>query len=79
LRIRQTANFATTDPLGFKLRDDGPLSARKLKVLEIAAITGGSVVVTAAGVAVGYLVYRKCQKDLNSDDCVNLVFISNEQ
>jgi hypothetical protein len=43
--LRPSADLATTDMHISKLSDDGPLSARKLKVWEIAAITGGSVVV----------------------------------
>jgi hypothetical protein len=57
LRTKQIEGLATTDMHISKLSDDGPLSARKLKVWEIAAITGGSVVVMAAGAMVGYLCY----------------------
>jgi hypothetical protein len=44
----------------------------------MAAITGGSVVV-AAGVAIGYLVFKGCRGHGSSSDGVRLVFIPSEQ
>jgi hypothetical protein len=77
--LRPSAGLAITDMRISKLRDDGPLSARKLRAWEMAVITGGSVVVTAAGVIVGYLVFKRCQEyEGSSGSGVNLVFISNE-
>jgi hypothetical protein len=67
--LRLSADLAITDLLSPKLRDS--VSARKLSPWAIAAITGGAVVVTAAGVIVGYLVFKS--------GGVNLVFIQSEQ
>jgi hypothetical protein len=67
--LRLSADLAITDLLSPKLRDS--VSARKLSPWAIAAITGGAVVVTAAGVVVGYLVFKS--------GGVNLVFIQSEQ
>jgi hypothetical protein len=76
--LRPTADLATTDMHISKLRDDGPLSARKLRAWEIAAITGGSVVVTAGGFIVGYLVFKRCRWHWSSSDGVRLEIITTQ-
>jgi hypothetical protein len=70
--LGESTGLTATDLLSSKLRDS--VSAMKLRARETAAITGASVFVTAAGVAVGYLVYRKRKKDLNGDGGAQLVF-----
>jgi hypothetical protein len=45
---------------------------------EKAAITGGSVVVVAAGVAIGYLVFKRCRGHGSSGDGVRLEIITTQ-
>jgi hypothetical protein len=74
-------NPVRTEVNGISYYTDGrrgtDLATSKLEPWAIAAITGGSVFVTAAGAIVGYLVFKRCQEYDGSSGGVNLVFIPN--
>jgi hypothetical protein len=71
--LATTGSFENT-----KLFVMNDIPGRPLSAWAIAAITGGYVVVTTAGVLVGYLVFKRCQEYDGSSGGVNLVFILNE-